>query len=336
MLFTSERCPMPVVHRYKKGSGLYIRARQNGAMITYQVTKKGASVLQKRGCGEGSKLTPKALQQLAAQGHVHTGGSGPGRIETPSPKQPRRKQSFTPTTSKAPRRKRERARQTFATPTPVSSSSAAPPPAVHLGLPSPSKPLPTHSDSDVPPESLQPSLQPNSETEFTCDAEATAPQEPAPRPITTIAVVESFAPSVQVDISTPPLELFPDEIETAEEVLDTDDETQSVMTSVESETATRQRIPIHPRPAPQESDDEKSMDRTWETNSQPWDWSTVKRWLVLAVALLFVLPIWLLVLGFFVLVFVPKDWSVAAKVPFWIVSVALSLWAAKLAYQAET
>lgn len=109
---------MPVIHEYQDGRGLYIKANQGGRITTYQVSPEGATHLRRKGCTDGTSLSPTELQQMVLLGHAYTGGSGPGTIDPPlsgSRSRPQTPQSYAngsePQTKKPSRKERKRLRQ---------------------------------------------------------------------------------------------------------------------------------------------------------------------------------------------------------------------------------
>lgn len=69
---------MPVLHVYRDKRGMYIKARHQGSMVTYQLALPAVAELLKYGLGEGSKLSQSLLHTLIANGLAYTHGTGPG------------------------------------------------------------------------------------------------------------------------------------------------------------------------------------------------------------------------------------------------------------------
>lgn len=94
---------MPRIHQYVDGRGLYIKARHEGRITTYQVSVQGEQFLQEHGIGPGSEIDTVDLIFMLERGLIYTGGSGPGildeEIPVKSPPSQFNQTSATPKTS---------------------------------------------------------------------------------------------------------------------------------------------------------------------------------------------------------------------------------------------
>jgi hypothetical protein len=72
---------MPRVHEYVDGKGLYIKARHEGRITTYQVTAQGEQFLRRHGIGDGDEISGRDLVYMLGRGLIYTGGSGPGVLD---------------------------------------------------------------------------------------------------------------------------------------------------------------------------------------------------------------------------------------------------------------
>jgi len=72
---------MPRIHEYVDGRGLYIKARHEGRITTYQVTAKGEQLLRQHGFGPGHEMSGRDVMYMLDQGLIYTGGSGPGILD---------------------------------------------------------------------------------------------------------------------------------------------------------------------------------------------------------------------------------------------------------------
>jgi len=71
---------MPKIHKYSNSDSIYIKARHQGRMTTYQVTPRGAESLKRHGARPGGGITADDLISLIASGDAYTGKSGPGMV----------------------------------------------------------------------------------------------------------------------------------------------------------------------------------------------------------------------------------------------------------------
>ena len=71
---------MPKIHKYSNSDSIYIKARHQGRMTTYQVTARGAEALKRQGSRPEGGITTDALFSLIASGDAYTGKSGPGMV----------------------------------------------------------------------------------------------------------------------------------------------------------------------------------------------------------------------------------------------------------------
>lgn len=67
---------MARLHEYIDERGLYIRARVNTTLVTFQLTAAAQSELRAAGLGDMDYLAPEVLQELIRTGKAYTGGSG--------------------------------------------------------------------------------------------------------------------------------------------------------------------------------------------------------------------------------------------------------------------
>ncbi len=85
---------MPKLHKYKNGSGYYIKATFPGKdlpkgkriIVTYRVTPAGEEYLKHQGClrrrlDDGSEISYEQLRSMYRRGYLTTDGTGAGLIE---------------------------------------------------------------------------------------------------------------------------------------------------------------------------------------------------------------------------------------------------------------
>lgn len=76
---------MPVLHRYRDGSGHYAKAHIRGKIVTFQLTEAGVDRLRKDEVEDGGKFPLRQLFDLVHDRHAYTGAKGgSGRVEEPS------------------------------------------------------------------------------------------------------------------------------------------------------------------------------------------------------------------------------------------------------------
>jgi hypothetical protein len=287
---------MPIVHKYKNGRGFYIKANQGGKITTYQVTGAGVALLNSRGHGDCSPLSPPELMRLAKQGHVYTGGSGPGEIDpvagspvAPPPYPPPKAapvQSQSQKKNKLSRRERKRMRQAAAPPLPAppvcrpSPPPAPVPPDPPLGL--------APDDTDEPGLGLLP-----------LDTQ----------PVTPSADPDERRPEVP-PLDPPPSTAAPPVSKPAARSESRDDSGGLVRSPVEQPVTTAEPPPLRVNPP-------------------------AKRLIAATLAVLFIFPAWLLVMGFLSFAFLPKDVSLLGKIAIGVVVVGTAGGAAMLAYRSE-
>lgn len=71
---------MPKIHKYSNSDSIYIKARHQGRMTTYQVTARGTEALKRHGAGPRSSISADDLINLIDSGDAYTGKSGPGMV----------------------------------------------------------------------------------------------------------------------------------------------------------------------------------------------------------------------------------------------------------------
>jgi cold shock CspA family protein len=67
---------MPVVHKYKGGSGIYLRSRIDGAFVTFQIKPEAQQFFAERKIGNGDRVSWKLIKPLWERGLVYTGQGG--------------------------------------------------------------------------------------------------------------------------------------------------------------------------------------------------------------------------------------------------------------------
>lgn len=342
---------MPVVHQYKNRRGFYIKANQGGKITTYQVTKAGAAALKSRGQGDGSSLSPAELARLREQGHVTTGGSGPGEMDPAAPAVPPPPPPPAPKKDKLSRRERKRQRQAVWHSTSTPHTPSYSPPA--WVPPSPPPPVPPPPVWVPPPDDTDDGWL------------VLPPLDPEPAPCTTADATtgrgKSGAETLPLDLTSPgdgvnDPPTFP-VLESESRPGPSASERSPVAeatTTVESPPARRRAAPDRdarrdrpagklpgpagPKTPPRrgaETAAARATPRQPADQEQPPGHSAVKQWMALALAVLLVFPAWLLVAGLLALLFLPKDASFAVKVAVGAVVVGTAVGAAVLAYRSE-
>lgn len=67
---------MPVLHKYKSDSGVYLRSNINGRFVTFQVYPSAKRFLRSLNYTDGNEVGWKLLRPLWERGYIHTGGGG--------------------------------------------------------------------------------------------------------------------------------------------------------------------------------------------------------------------------------------------------------------------
>ena len=72
---------MPVLHKYRKGTGLYVLTAIGKSIATFQLTTEGERRLFASGIGPGETFVRGILLDLFRTGDAYTSGSGPGQLQ---------------------------------------------------------------------------------------------------------------------------------------------------------------------------------------------------------------------------------------------------------------
>ena len=86
---------MPVLRKYKRKPGYYVKARHNNRMTTYQVSAEGLKQFENQGYVDGSTISIGTLIDFRSRNWLYTGSSGAGYVEPAKP--PKEKPPITKT-----------------------------------------------------------------------------------------------------------------------------------------------------------------------------------------------------------------------------------------------
>ena len=68
---------MPVLHAYHSGSGYYVKAHVEGAIITFQITPEGMKRLDRAGYTRTGQVPLRVLGELCQTGQAYTKRGSP-------------------------------------------------------------------------------------------------------------------------------------------------------------------------------------------------------------------------------------------------------------------
>ena len=68
---------MPVLHAYHSGAGYYVKARVDGAIVTFQITPEGVRRLDRAGYTRTGQVPLRVLGELCQTGQAYTRRGSP-------------------------------------------------------------------------------------------------------------------------------------------------------------------------------------------------------------------------------------------------------------------